>query len=677
VDGIVLIGLLTYTCGAFAYGMTLVFWMREVGRAAWPLSASRFGALREVDVVNGAMLVVSFLWFCVNAVVVFLQLGPRWSARQLDVGTIVLAFAFPPLIMHTVLAEVASAGRMAVTPMWRALLWPAYVAAALIPAFSITVFLSAQSSAGLREVAGRLLGYGLPVLFVGAGIYSVALIGRQPEQPKASARQERRWLLGLFASMMLLFVALLVVGVLTGDARGRPVRTALLLEIEIAAKSLPLMFIFVGAYFENRFDFFDLFVKRGLGLLVSIGVMTLGFGLLLPVLRAIGDRWTAPWLYAVAMLPLVAALPWIHGRIGRLLDRRWLGRRFTAVEAVKRMLTGLKSATTEAQLIAHAQEGLVEIFSASCLIHLGPDTPAPGFVVMHETPIQSGDDLLGRVLMGPRPSEARYFRDDVELLASIADLFASVLVNLRLQEKKKEQEQLAQELSLHASRSELKALRAQINPHFLFNALNAIAGLIHRNPRAADRTIEQLADVFRYALRGAESEWAALADELEFVAAYLEVERARFGDRLQTEVCVADEVRAARVPTMAVQTLVENAVKHGLSEVRGPAIVRVSARCEGSRLKVSVIDNGPGFSDAALAAADAAPGPRGGYGLTNIRQRLAGYFGPDGALTIDRDRAREETIVSICLPLMVDATVGAQSIRSHTERTGGGRETAR
>src|SRR5207247_6147621 len=129
------------------------------------------------------------------------------------------------------------------------------------------------------------------------------------------------------------------------------------------------------------------------------------------------------------------------------------------------------------------------------------------------------------------------------------------LDNLRLQERRLQQEQLARELSLNASRSELKALRAQINPHFLFNALNAIAGLIHQNPANADRTIEQLAEVFRYALRGSDSEWAVLGDELDFVRAYLDVERARFGERLRAEVHIADGASGALVPTMVVQTL--------------------------------------------------------------------------------------------------------------------------
>ncbi len=255
--------------------------------------------------------------------------------------------------------------------------------------------------------------------------------------------------------------------------------------------------------------------------------------------------------------------------------------------------------------------------------------------------------------MGPRASDAPYFSGDVALLTSLADVLAAMLDNLHLQARKQEHEQRAQELSLHASRSELKALRAQINPHFLFNALNAIAGLIHRSPDRADRTIEQLADVFRYALRGAESEWAVLDDELEFVRSYLEVERARFGERLQVDIQIAPDVRGARVPTMMVQTLVENAVKHGLSELIGPAVVGVHGTREGERVVIAVTDNGEGFTERATRRST---GTRsGGYGLANIRQRLSGYFGDAAGLTIDRDHARGLTVVAVALPFLREA----------------------
>ncbi len=134
---------------------------------------------------------------------------------------------------------------------------------------------------------------------------------------------------------------------------------------------------------------------------------------------------------------------------------------------------------------------------------------------------------------------------------------------------------------------------------------------------------------------------------MEFVRAYLEVEHARFGDRLRTEVHMDPSVRGARIPTMIVQTLVENAMKHGASTVRGPASVVVDAHADGDQLVVSVADNGPGFSESDLPAA---PRARGGYGLLNVRQRLEGYFGPAAALAVTpRDGM---TVVSVALPIV-------------------------
>jgi two-component system LytT family sensor kinase len=280
------------------------------------------------------------------------------------------------------------------------------------------------------------------------------------------------------------------------------------------------------------------------------------------------------------------------------------------------------------------------------------------FEVAHETrsggggPVpdgaQIGDRPGFRFLLGRRRNDAPYFSQDAALVRTLAEVFASALENVHLQQRRLEEEQRTRELSLHASRSELKALRAQINPHFLFNALNAIAGHIHRDPARADRTVEQLADVFRYALRGAENEWTVLQDELDFIRAYLDVERARFGDRLGSTFDVTPEAARLRVPTMMLQTLVENAVKHGISTVRGRAVVGIRARVEEGRAVVSVSDNGAGFR---ADGADASSRRSGGYGLVNVRERLEGYFGAAAELSIDRDDARGLTVVSISFPL--------------------------
>ena len=637
-----LVALLTYTFSAFAYGAFLVLWVRELRRAGWGGRSLDRPTRHQEDAINGALLLVSFLWFCGNVALALLGFMTRRTPWQLEVATICFAFAFPPLIVHITWSEVVHSRNGSVAHGWRAVLWPAYAAAVILPLWCL-VLLAGPASASSQHVAERILRFGLPAMFVCAAIYSIAILMRHSTTPEPRARLARRWTMGLLALMLLLF--LMLVGISSSSGGPRPAVAAGAI-LEIAVKSMPLLFMFVGTYFENRFVFFDMFVKRGVSLLATVGILTTWFALTRPLLQRLDTSWAAPWIYAVCLLPVAAALPWVHGRIGAILDLRWLGRRFTTVDAVKHFLSGLRSATTEAQLVERAQAGLEEIFAAPVTIVIG-GLSGPTPQAAQEIPIRSGGTTIGRFLMGPRASEAPYFSEDVALLMSLGDVFSHVLENLHLQERKLEQEQRARELSLDASRSELKALRAQINPHFLFNALNSIAGLIHRDPAVADRTIEQLADVFRYALRGAESEWAVLDDELDFVRAYLEVERARFGERLHTDVRIDAGARGARVPTMIVQTLVENAVKHGVASVRGQASVIVAAREDSGRLVVSVTDNGPGFGDVVQAASGHA---RGGYGLVNIRQRLAGYFGSEANLSVERSNGL--TTVSVALPLL-------------------------
>src|SRR6185369_16453937 len=136
--------------------------------------------------------------------------------------------------------------------------------------------------------------------------------------------------------------------------------------------------------------------------------------------------------------------------------------------------------------------------------------------------LEQNGACLGQVTLQARADSIPFLSDDRRLLQSLTRTLGVVLENVRFRERE-------QELRWLASRAELKALRAQINPHFLFNALNAIAGLIPGQPALADETVQQLSEVFRYTLRKSEKEWVALEEEVEFVSAYLQVEKARFG----------------------------------------------------------------------------------------------------------------------------------------------------
>lgn len=167
----------------------------------------------------------------------------------------------------------------------------------------------------------------------------------------------------------------------------------------------------------------------------------------------------------------------------------------------------------------------------------------------------------------------------------------------------------------------LEALRAQINPHFLFNAFNSIAALIRTRPDKAEAVIEDLADLFRYALRSSKDDTASLAQEIEVARRYLAVEKARFRDRLTVNVEVPESLQSVSVPSMTLQPLVENAVKHGLGETTEDCTVTVTANQTDEMLALQVLDTGPGFDTTDLdAVLDK------GTGLANVRERLRFFF---------------------------------------------------
>ena len=189
-------------------------------------------------------------------------------------------------------------------------------------------------------------------------------------------------------------------------------------------------------------------------------------------------------------------------------------------------------------------------------------------------------------------------------------------------------------------------MRAQLDPHFLFNALNAIASLIHTHPARADEAVEQLAEVFRYTLRRSDSEWAPLDQELTFARAYLDVEQARFGQRLTCTIDSDHFSPAPLIPSMLLQTLLENAVKHGVSQVREPGRIDVVVRTTGGKVTVEVRNTGPTVEHRTT------PRDGEGFGLHNVRERLKGHFGDQASFALTRDDKTGVTIARITMPLV-------------------------
>ncbi len=182
-----------------------------------------------------------------------------------------------------------------------------------------------------------------------------------------------------------------------------------------------------------------------------------------------------------------------------------------------------------------------------------------------------------------------------------------------------------------ALQAELKALRAQINPHFLFNALNSIAALIRARPDEAEAVTESLADLFRYSLRASKQPLVTLEDELESVKLYLAIEKVRFRERLRVAIDVPEKLLKASVPSLLLQPLVENAIKHGASKVEGNFFIHLSATETEKQIELIVHDSGNGF-DLSLGEAMF----KKGTGLQNVRERLSLLFPNRSKLVIEK-----------------------------------------
>ena len=179
------------------------------------------------------------------------------------------------------------------------------------------------------------------------------------------------------------------------------------------------------------------------------------------------------------------------------------------------------------------------------------------------------------------------------------------------------------ELTGLAATAQLAALRAQINPHFLFNSLNSIAQLIRSDPDKAEACVERLGEIFRYILGRAEKEFVPLGEELQMATAYLDIERARFGERLHVETSVDPRSLHQLIPNLILQPLVENAVKHGLSRKLGTGTIRIDAVLDDGCLALTVGDDGLGMPRPALERVYDR-----GVGLRNLRDRLERLYGP-------------------------------------------------
>jgi len=221
-----------------------------------------------------------------------------------------------------------------------------------------------------------------------------------------------------------------------------------------------------------------------------------------------------------------------------------------------------------------------------------------------------------------RPEETRTVQQAATLVAAQVEL-ASI---------SEQEERLA--------RAELGALRAQISPHFIYNALSAVAGYIHSSPDEARELLTEFAEFIRYAFARNRS-YVTLADELHYVEKYLRLERARWGERLEVRLEVPPEILPVMVPVLSLQPLVENSIRHGVEAGSGGR-VEILGEDLGADARISVVDDGGGMERAEARAALA--GLRGGIGVSNVHRRLQSTFGHEYGLAISSAPGEGSTV---------------------------------
>lgn len=232
------------------------------------------------------------------------------------------------------------------------------------------------------------------------------------------------------------------------------------------------------------------------------------------------------------------------------------------------------------------------------------------------------------------------------LLLTIPVYWLIVAIAQSVQMRRTHREREKQELQLRAELGEarLQALRAQLQPHFLFNAMNSIAVLMREDVKLAHQVLLQLSRLLRRALEKAEQQFVPLREEIAFLECYLDIEKIRFQDRLEFKIDVDPDLWEQRLPSLILQPLVENAVKHGLAERQNQGQITVSVQAEGDCLRLCVLDNGCGLRDHRHE----------GVGLSNTRARLNLLYGERASLQI-QTMPVGGTLVCLLLPMRTQA----------------------
>jgi two-component system LytT family sensor kinase len=580
-----------------------------------------------------------------------------YGARDLGLGSVPLIFEaavfsslgyLPAVVVHSVLSSESgiSLGRGA-----RAMIFTAYGLSLVATGLHLREALQGGEPPSVKALETLTIGFG--ALTIGLVIY--------PRRPSLWKRMI--WLVALSFYAVSAFHLSRHIG---GE-------DPWFVELIGHHSSLPLVWAML--YRDYRFALADIFLKRALAVLALVG-MVLGLVFLLggPDFEVNGGGLTG----------LFGAERGVHLPAGLLLIGIW----FTTTLAFPRIRRGVdwlvdavilrredyQQLKDDLARLIESGEEIEEILDAVCVRLRGSFTAsevvwepdeggrAGGPLVTMEgrqttilLPTQEAPHYRVRIaeLSGGR----RFLSDDLALLESVALILVRRLDAVRVVKERYARSLREQEMSKLATEAELRALRAQLNPHFLFNALTTIGYLIRTEPERAVETLLKLTGVLRAVLRAPDGGMVRLGEEIDLIESYLAVERARFEERLRVRIDVPPALLRLRIPALLLQPLVENAIKHGITPSLRGGELQIVARLEADNgrwtengadwLRLEVNDTGVGVDPKPGSAGTETSG---GVGLENVRRRLRGIYGDQAALSFS-SRVGVGTSVTIRMPM--------------------------
>jgi two-component system, LytTR family, sensor kinase len=475
-------------------------------------------------------------------------------------------------------------------------------------------------------------GIALQILTVGSVLLLIASFVFKPENK-----------IVLATALVIFAVSALHLSVHSGEEK------SWLIELIAHQSSLPLALAILLQ--DYRFAFADLFLKRALSLmLLALAAFGLYAFVAVPLLawHETHDRNDVQAAVLVITLWIMTALiyPKLHEFAVWLVDKILLRR--VDYEKLRREIAQSIEKTEHPEnildIVGEALKPALTVQKASWREDYEGENQSNYSSEKAEIFVPTTETPFYKISLSEFSGGRHLLSDEAEMLENIAFITARRIDALRVTHERCEQELREQEFSKLATEAQLTALRSQINPHFLFNSLTTIGYLIQTAPDKAFETLMRLTKLLRSVL-GKTGEFSTLGEEIKLIESYLEIEHARFEERLQVKIFIPKDLEKIRVPALVLQPLVENAIKHGISKSKNGGEVGISAKLETKNgevfLKLKVTDTGAKLDKESFLF---------GVGLSNVQQRLKNYYEKSASLKIERTK-ENETTAEIILPV--------------------------